>query len=364
MTEIYFIRSCEPEPLSGDDYHRKLTAKGSSDVALVTKYLTSERINAVVSSPYVRAVDTVFPYANASGLRLEKSFDLSEARLDRYITSNPVELARKRWEDFDYRASDGESLGEVQRRCVAVTHDILDRYPMRRVAVSSHHTSICTVINYFCPDFGVEQYLELENMEPYIVHMSFFGDRCERLEIIDPLAPSLPHPTGRRSDDELKMVNAKDIPAADIRSYIQEFRLMGEHPYGLYHLSMFDTVEQWQEHLHTAAAEVWFGQRVRDGVLVGVYSLRHTLDDFEQKYIGHIGYSVRLSERWKGYASELLYQGIQQAHAAGIDHPLVTCDNRNIGSKKVIEGGGGILKSISVSDLNRSPSGLVLLFSV
>ena len=52
-------------------------------------------------------------------------------------------------------------------------------------------------------------------------------------------------------------------------------------------------------------------------------------------------------EYWKkGYGSKLLSLGIEKAKELGIkDRILVTCDDDNIGSSKVIENNGGILEN-------------------
>lgn len=80
------------------------------------------------------------------------------------------------------------------------------------------------------------------------------------------------------------------------------------------------------------------------GHLIGMIQLRHTLNDYLLKFGGHIGYSVRPSERRKGYATQMLLLCAQEARKLGIDRVLVTCDASNVGSRGVIEKAGGILE--------------------
>jgi predicted acetyltransferase len=58
---------------------------------------------------------------------------------------------------------------------------------------------------------------------------------------------------------------------------------------------------------------------------------------------GHIGYSVRPSERQKGYATKMLSLVLKKAQALGITHILITCSDDNIASARVIEKNGGKL---------------------
>jgi predicted acetyltransferase len=70
---------------------------------------------------------------------------------------------------------------------------------------------------------------------------------------------------------------------------------------------------------------------------IGQLSVRHELNDFILKIAGNIGYQIRPSRRRQGYGREILRLGLEKARQMGIYRALVTCDENNIGSKKVIE---------------------------
>jgi predicted acetyltransferase len=59
---------------------------------------------------------------------------------------------------------------------------------------------------------------------------------------------------------------------------------------------------------------------------------------------GHIGYDVRPSARQRGHATAMLAAALPVARGLGIDRVLVTCDDDNIASRKVIEASGGVLE--------------------
>ena len=69
--------------------------------------------------------------------------------------------------------------------------------------------------------------------------------------------------------------------------------------------------------------------------------LRHTLNEF-LKDLGNCGYSVRPSERKKGYASEMLRRLLQAAKDAGMKELHISVEKENTASIKVIQKNGGV----------------------
>jgi predicted acetyltransferase len=82
---------------------------------------------------------------------------------------------------------------------------------------------------------------------------------------------------------------------------------------------------------------------IDDGVFIGETTIRHELTEHLRTVGGHIGYWIRPSERKKGYGKELLKMGLAKAKELGIAQVRITCDETNIGSRKIIEVNGGVL---------------------
>ena len=82
-----------------------------------------------------------------------------------------------------------------------------------------------------------------------------------------------------------------------------------------------------------------------DERLIGMIDIRHRLNDYLLNYGGHIGYSVRKSERDKGYATEMLQLALNQCRGLGITKALLTCDKDNIASAKTIVKNGGTFEN-------------------
>ena len=82
------------------------------------------------------------------------------------------------------------------------------------------------------------------------------------------------------------------------------------------------------------------------GHALGFLNLRLRLNEGLLNYAGHIGYSIRPSERGKGYAKESLQQGLQITKKKNIKRVLVTCSTENPASRAVILANGGELEDV------------------
>lgn len=75
--------------------------------------------------------------------------------------------------------------------------------------------------------------------------------------------------------------------------------------------------------------------------IVGIIDLRHTLNDFLKDF-GNSGYSVRPSQRQKGYATEMLRQVLDVARGAGLKELHLSVEKGNLPSVKTIVKNGGV----------------------
>lgn len=92
--------------------------------------------------------------------------------------------------------------------------------------------------------------------------------------------------------------------------------------------------------------------------LIGIIHIRTELTSSLLSFGGHIGYGVNPKYWRHGYGTELLRIGLIKAkELIKEDSVLVTCNDDNIGSAKVIENNGGILENKVV---NKSEYGEIL----
>lgn len=144
--------------------------------------------------------------------------------------------------------------------------------------------------------------------------------------------------------------------ASQIIEYRQEFLDAGDSMDGTGPLRRFENPEEYikicaeyedpeKVPSHLVTATQFFFIRKSDNKLVGMIQVRHRFNDYLEKYAGNIGYSVRPSERRKGYAKEMLEMVLPFCRKVGIDKVMITCIDGNIGSEKTILANGGIYES-------------------
>jgi predicted acetyltransferase len=92
---------------------------------------------------------------------------------------------------------------------------------------------------------------------------------------------------------------------------------------------------------YVPATTLWW---VSGDEYLGRLAIRHRLTPRLHDLGGHIGYDVRPTARRRGHATAMLAAALPRARALGIDAVLVTCDEDNVGSRKVIEANRGVLE--------------------
>lgn len=139
----------------------------------------------------------------------------------------------------------------------------------------------------------------------------------------------------------------------EIQAYRREFLEAGNSMDGCGPLRHYENTADWlaelelYKHPQTVPADKvpatgYLAVREEDGRVVGMLQFRHCLNDYTELYAGHIGYSVRPSERHKGYATEMLRAVLPICKAKGLERILVCCKVENEASRRVILKNGGV----------------------
>lgn len=138
-------------------------------------------------------------------------------------------------------------------------------------------------------------------------------------------------------------------------AYLAHYDEIGIH--GGAELARFDEAnfDKWLDYVNAPVGTNLFGYDkvaddtfiiYQDNQVVGIVNIRYELTEFLLKIGGHIGYSTHPAFQGQGIAKNALAFGLSVLKDKQIDKALITCDDKNIGSSKVIESNGGILENI------------------
>ncbi len=129
-----------------------------------------------------------------------------------------------------------------------------------------------------------------------------------------------------------------------------EYRAQGISAYGLTDASAVDVFEKFDNYRREkdlkpgrVGAHFFWLVDEETGCFLGEISVRHRLNETLQRYGGHIGYGVRCSEWNKGYGTLMLKLALPEAKKLGLSEVLITCDDNNVGSARVMEKNGFVL---------------------
>ena len=185
-TFVYFVRHAEPDFSIKDDMIRPLSEKGIVDTKKVTKVLANRRITAVYSSPYKRSVDTIKDFTENNGLEIITNHNFRERGVGEWVDDFKA-FSQKQWGDFDFKLVDGECLREVQERNISALFDVLKTNVGKNIAIAIHGTALSTIINYFSPTFGYNEFWSIADKMPYILCFEFDGLNFVAIEEIEML---------------------------------------------------------------------------------------------------------------------------------------------------------------------------------
>lgn len=185
MTNIYFIRHAKPNYRNHVDAIRELTNQGILDCALVDRFFQGITVDAVLSSPYLRTMQTVAPVAASHQKSIVQIYDFRERQIASGWIDDYQSFARQQWSDFSYRLSDGESLQEVQDRNITALNNVLNKHPDQTIVIGAHGTALSTVIHYYSPAFDYSQFVRIQKKMPWIVHFCFCEHKCLQITEYD-----------------------------------------------------------------------------------------------------------------------------------------------------------------------------------
>ncbi|PYQ32037.1 MAG: histidine phosphatase family protein [Acidobacteria bacterium] len=165
MKTLYVVRHCKAE---GQEADARLTPEGVAQASSLADSLATANIERIISSPYMRATQSIAPLARRLGLAVEIDTRLVERALCSGSRPDWQDCLRASFLDLDLSFEGGESSREAMRRAVAVVTDI-QRHPAQRTLLVTHGNLMAILLKYFDDSIGFAEWCALSNPDVYRV---------------------------------------------------------------------------------------------------------------------------------------------------------------------------------------------------
>lgn len=329
MKKIYLIRHCEAE---GQPPEAALTERGFKQAIQLADLFTGISINRIISSPFVRTIQSIEPLAKRLNLEIETNDLLTERVLSSENLSDWLEKLRSTFEDFDLKFEGGESSNEAVKRIISVVEEVLNSEAENTIIVT-HGNLLSLLLNHYNNHFGFEDWKALRNPDVFLLKKEKHSLTYERLNQLSLIKPTVDLKEEYLSFYDEWLESKEDMVPWVIKKDPSNFEAM---------VQFLQDNEQGCNLPEGWVPDSTFWLINQDKRILGVVNIRHRLTEILLNSGGHIGYGIRPSERRKGYATKLLSLALEKSKELGIRKALVLCNEDNTGSFKTIINNGGI----------------------
>ena len=162
---LILVRHCQA---TGQQPNAPLTDTGIQQAQTLADFLSEYPVDHITTSEYLRARQSIEPFASQSDLTIHTDHRLNE----RTLAANPVDywqdVVRDSFDDQDLRAPGGESAREVLARAWAALNEILNADHTLPIVVT-HGNLMALVLHSLDYTFGFEGWKSLSNPDVYLL---------------------------------------------------------------------------------------------------------------------------------------------------------------------------------------------------
>lgn len=162
---ILLIRHCAA---TGQHTDAALSDVGIQQAQILAEFLSDHPIDHITTSEYLRARQSIEPFASRSDLTIHTDARLNERTLSAEPLDNWQEIVRSSFDDYDLCAPGGESAREVLTRAWAALDEIFDADHAMPVVVT-HGNLMALVLHSQEPTFGFQGWKSLTNPDVFML---------------------------------------------------------------------------------------------------------------------------------------------------------------------------------------------------
>ncbi len=162
---LYLVRHCQA---SGQEPEAPLTQEGIIQANLLADFFSRVHVERIVSSPFVRAYQSITPLADRLGITIELDDRLTERVLSTAVLPDWRDHLLKTFDDLDLCLVGGESSRAAMQRAVAVVNEIL-LHDTKTTFFVTHGNLMTLLLKHFHQQIGFAEWQCLTNPDIYNV---------------------------------------------------------------------------------------------------------------------------------------------------------------------------------------------------
>jgi 2,3-bisphosphoglycerate-dependent phosphoglycerate mutase len=171
---LYLVRHAHAQWVK--DEQRPLSCRGRRDAQRVADLLQSYPIEAIYTSPFRRARETIAPLATRIALPVFTDPLLQERRLGASPGMGLLEAVEATWKDPSFAHPGGEPNAAAQQRGMTVVRRVQEQAVVEHVVLSSHGNLVALILQQFAPEIGFDFWRELTWPDVYRVRARAEGE--------------------------------------------------------------------------------------------------------------------------------------------------------------------------------------------
>lgn len=165
--KIYIVRHCEA---TGQAPESPLTDKGFKQAQYLAEFFSDKKIERIISSPFLRANQSVELISRKVDLDIEIDERLSERILSTTNLSDWYEKLKTTFDDLELKFEGGESSQEAMNRIVAVVEELI-KAEYEHTLIVTHGNIMSLLLKKYQSEIGFLDWEKLSN--PDVFQLSF-----------------------------------------------------------------------------------------------------------------------------------------------------------------------------------------------
>lgn len=173
MNKLILVRHSETE---GQHEDSPLTKHGVRQSQVLAQFLdrSGYDINKIISSPFLRAIETIKPFAHKKGLTIQTDDRLEERILSHEPLDDWEEVLHDTFQDHDLKMNGGESSKEAKQRVLSLIEE-LEHQDLGNVLLVTHGNLLALLLQKYNHEIGFYHWKRLSRPDVFVVQ-KFAGE--------------------------------------------------------------------------------------------------------------------------------------------------------------------------------------------